>query len=153
MGKRKTCMVRQTTRLEASAERVWQTLLQVSTFFYVTRGLLGYGIAVRPEETFAEGRVFRGRLWFGNVVPGWLHQLQVNQIDGARHEITTCESGGPLRVWKHRLMVEPESAGSCWYTDEIEFDAGRLTLPTWIVVQAFFRYRQARWRKLARQIG
>ena len=146
-------IVRRTTRLEAPALCVWELIQRVDTFFYVSRGLLGFRIDGRPAERFVAGARYRGRLWFAHVVPGWRHELHVIRLDPARREIYTHESGGPLRVWNHSLRVEPETATSSLYTDQIEFDAGRLTSPTRIVVELFFRYRQARLRRLARCAG
>ncbi len=143
-------IVRRTTRLEAPAPCAWELIQRVDTFFYVSRGLLGFRIDQRPAERFVTGARYRGRLWFAHVVPGWRHELHVIRVDPARREIYTHESGGPLRTWNHCLRVEGETATSSLYTDEIEFDAGRLTSPTRIVVELFFRYRQARLRRLAR---
>ena len=120
-------IVRQTTRLEASADKVWHKMQRISTFYYVTRGAMGYQVAEPPGEFFVVGQTVRGRVWLAHIVPIWLHQLEVVRVDDARREIYSNESGGPFRVWHHRLFVEPETAASCRYTDELEFDAGWLS--------------------------
>ena len=141
------------TRLHASASRVWEELQRLSTFAYVASGLLGFRLDGPVEDRFVAGHVYRGRLWLGHIVPAWQHQIKIIRVDAGSREILTNESGGPLRVWNHRLSVAEESADSCLYTDEIELDAGWLTLPTWVMADLFFRYRQARWRRLAARLA
>ena len=56
-----------------------------------------------------------------------------------------------MRNWNHLIRIEPEGAGSR-YTDEIEIGAGPLTPLISLYAKLFYRYRQRRWRKLARTL-
>ena len=65
----------------------------------------------------------------------------------------TNERGGPVRMWNHRIKVEPLSERRCLYTDELELRAGVLTAFVWLIAHLFYRYRQMRWRNLAQVLG
>lgn len=99
-------------------------------------------------ETFELGQRVVVRLSLFGVVPLWKHTITV--IAASDLEARTEEHGGPMRVWRHHLLVAPVSAASCQYTDEIVLDAGRLTPVALRLVDLFYRYRHRRWRALAR---
>ncbi len=56
-------------------------------------------------------------------------------------------------AWRHRIAVDDEGWGSTRYLDEIEIAAGVATPFVWVYTQLFYRYRQRRWRRLARRLG
>lgn len=141
------------TELEAPAEKVWALLKRKQTFLYVTRGAMGIPAATTWPEEHREGSRVRGRLWFFHVVPGWVHEIRVESVDEERRELRTRERGGFVNVWNHRLKVEALPRGRSRYTDEIEVDAGALTPVVWVFAHLFYRYRQARWRSLAKVIA
>ncbi len=146
-------LVRRSVQLTLSADRAWELLQEWNTFLYVTCGVFAFELEDPPPDRFQPSRVHRGRLWLAHAVPAWRHELNVIAVDPGNREIHTNESGGLLRVWNHGLFVRPLSTDTCVYTDEVELDAGWLSLPAWLVAHAVFRYRQARWRRLARQLG
>jgi hypothetical protein len=131
----------------------WDTVKRTDTLRYVTRGLLG----LRPDgeipERFAEGETYTMRLLFFGVVPAWRHEINIVRLDEQAHEIRTEERGGPVRSWRHRITVDGEGWGSTRYLDEIEIAAGVLTPFVWLYAHLFYRYRQMRWRRLARKLG
>ena len=146
-------IVKVSTLLETTADLAWRAVKRPATLLHVTRGLLGFpGLRRMPEEWRPGDRV-RTRLVFFHVLPGWEHELGVAGVDEARHEIRSAEHGGPVRTWNHRIAVEPLSATRCRYTDEIDIRAGWLTPAVWLFAQVFYRYRQMRWRRLARSLS
>jgi hypothetical protein len=54
---------------------------------------------------------------------------------------------------EHLLKVEPLADDPRLYTDEIRIRAGAFTPMVWAIVHLFCRYRQARWRSLARVLA
>jgi hypothetical protein len=144
--------VRVSTDLESSADRVWAQLKKPETLVYVTRGVLGFRPLDDVPDRFEEGWVIRMRLLFFHFISAWKHEIRVVRIDEQAHEIYTNERGGPIRKWNHLLKVEPRSERRCRYTDAIEIGAGLLTPSVWLYAQLFYRYRQLRWRKLARSL-
>lgn len=145
-------LVRVTTRLPAPPDVVWDTVKQTDTLRYVTRGLLGFRVDGGIPERLAEGETYHMRLLFFGVVPAWKHEIRVTRLDEEGHEIRTEEHGGPVRTWRHRITVDKEGWGSTRYLDEIDIRAGVLTPLVWFYAQLFYRYRQMRWRRLARRM-
>jgi ligand-binding SRPBCC domain-containing protein len=146
-------LVRVTTRLPAPADHVWDAVQRTETLRYVTRGLLGFRLDRGTPEQFAEGETYRMRLLFFGLLPAWRHEIRVVRVDHVHREIRTEEHGGPVRAWSHRITVDDEGWGSARYLDEIEIAAGVATPFVWLYAQLFYRYRQRRWRRLARRLS
>jgi ligand-binding SRPBCC domain-containing protein len=82
------------------------------------------------------------------LLPSWSHQIDVVAVEP--HLIRTEEHGGSIRRWRHTLSFTPVGDRSCRYEDRIDLDAGVLTLLVWLYAHGLYRYRQARWRRLAK---
>jgi hypothetical protein len=86
------------------------------------------------------------------VIPAWKHEIRIVRVDEAARVIYTNERGGGVRKWNHRITIKPLSDDRCRYTDEIDIGAGPITPLVWAYAHVFYRYRQRRWRKLARRL-
>jgi ligand-binding SRPBCC domain-containing protein len=106
---------------------------------------------LRLPERIEAGVAISARLWWFGVVPSWTHRLRVVSL--SLNEIRTVESGGPVRVWNHRLIFRPLPDGGCAYTDEIELDGGPRGWGARLFARVMFRYRHRRWRALARVLA
>ena len=146
-------LLRVTTRLPVRAEVAWDAVKRTDTLRYVTRGLLGFRTEGGTPERLAEGDTHRLRLLFFGVLPAWRHEIHVMRVDEQAREIRTEERGGPVRDWRHRITVDDEGWGCTRYTDELDISAGALTPLVRLYAQLFYRYRQARWRRLARRLS
>ena len=145
-------VVEVSTELATSPERAWETVKKVETLQYVTRGLLGFRPLGEVRETIAEGDVIRVRLFFFHVIPAWTHEIRIASVDDEARRIVTMEHGGAVRKWNHVIRIEPAPAGRTRYTDSIDIDAGMLSPLIRGYARLFYRYRQLRWRKLARTL-
>jgi carbon monoxide dehydrogenase subunit G len=144
--------VRVSTDLAAPPERVWEAVKKIDTLRYITRGLLGFRRLGAVPDALREGDVIRVRLMFFHVLPGWSHEIRIVRLDEEMRRIETSEAGGAVKTWKHMIAVEPAGAEATRYSDEIEIDAGPLTALVAGYARLFYRYRQRRWRKLARTL-
>lgn len=81
-------------------------------------------------------------------VPAWRHTLRLVRV--TEFEVASEEHGGPVTAWNHRLIFEPTGERSCRYTDRVELRAGLLTPAVALFARCIYRYRQARWRGVAR---
>jgi hypothetical protein len=145
-------IARVSTDLECSVERAWETVQRPETLQYITRGLLGFRALEDVPVQFGEGTVMRVRLFFFHVLPAWRHEIAIVRLDPERREIYTNERGGPVQNWNHLITVEDAGSGRARYSDEIDIHAGPLTPLVWLYAQLFYRYRQWRWRRLARTL-
>ncbi len=137
--------IKRTSELEALADAVWSALRKTGTLRYVARPLLCFEEDL-PRRWPAQGGVIRvERMLLLCVVPAWSHELRFVRLDDEEHEMLTSEGGGLIRVWNHRIRVEPLSERLCRYTDEVEVHAGVLTTLVRCFAQLFYRYRQMRW--------
>lgn len=144
--------VRVSTHLAASPEDVWQLLKRPSTLVHVARGFLRFSGAARFPAEWQEGMGVVTRYWlFGCIPMPWRHHLSIERVDEAEGEVESREYGGPIRIWNHRIAVTPKGRGT-HYVDEIDIDAGVLTGLVAVFANLFYRYRQARWRRLARSV-
>lgn len=138
------------TELPSSAEKVWEALLKRDTLLYITRGILGFRGADQWPEVFQEGIEVETQLVFFHLVPGWKNRLRIVRIEKEKLKLASEEGGGIIQQWNHRMLVERKTAQRCQYTDEIEIRAGVLTVVIWAYAHVYYRYRQSRWRQLAK---
>lgn len=139
------------TILPATANRVWSAMLSPATFLYVCKGLFGFpSLAGRTEPLYACERG-TGWLFAFHVIPAYRHTIEVVEVDQATGTIRTREHGGLLKAWNHTLHVEPLDDRSCRYSDTVDIDAGLATSFVAAMATGIYRYRQRRWRKLARR--
>lgn len=136
------------TYFETSADAAWKALKKRDTFLFITRGFLGFTGAKNWPEKFYEGLVIDTRFIFFHIFPAWKHKLHVVKIDDVNKELYSNEHGGPIKIWNHLIKIVPETDRRCKYTDQVEIQAGLLTLFVWIYAHVFYRYRHYRWKKL-----
>lgn len=138
------------TTLDAPPDAVWAAVKTSSAFRYVTRGFMGYSGADRFPAQWQEGATVHTRIWFFHIIPApWMHQLRIERVDDPRREIRSREHGGFITTWDHLIRVEETAGGRTRYIDQIEIRAGMLTPLVGLFAHIFYRYRQARWHKLA----
>lgn len=140
------------TELPTSAEQAWEALLKRDTFLFITRGVLGFRGADQWPNAFHEGVEIETRLVFLHLIPAWKHTLRVVKVDEENLELVSHETGGIVRRWNHRILLESIGEERCRYLDEIDIDAGLPTPLVWVYAHLFYRYRQRRWRRLARTL-
>lgn len=139
------------TILSADADRVWSAMLSPATFLYVCKGLFGFPALAGRTESLRRGESGTGWLMAFHIVPAYRHTIEVVDVDPPSRTFRTHEHGGVLRAWNHTLHVEPLAANQCRYSDTVDIDAGILTGFVAAMATGIYRYRQRRWRKLARR--
>ena len=146
---RRVCVV-VSTELQLSAEQACALARLPATTEHVVKPILH--ITPAPGQTLPEriesGTQLRLRISLFGLFPSWPHEINVVSVEP--RSIHTDEHGGSIRSWRHTLSFTPLDERSCRYEDRIELDAGPLTPLVWLYAHGFYRYRQARWRRLAR---
>ena len=132
---------------------VWDTVKKPETLRYVTKGVLGFRTEQELPEHYAAGETYRIKLLFFGVIPAWWHEIHIVKVDDVQREILTSEGGGAVKDWRHCITVDERGPWQSFYMDEIDISAGVLTPLVWAYAQLFYRYRQRRWRKLARELA
>lgn len=58
--------------------------------------------------------------------------------------------GQLVRRWDHLITLDATADGiQTRYTDQVDIDAGLLTIPVWAYANLLYRWRQHRWHRLA----
>jgi hypothetical protein len=143
--------VRVSTELPLAAEHARRLASKPALLSYVLWPWLKMTPSGPLPETVAEGSEITARIRFLFVLPGWTHTLHVERL--REREISSREHGGPVRAWNHTLTFEPTAGHACRYTDTVEIDAGPLTPLVALFAALIYRYRQARWRALAKVLA
>jgi hypothetical protein len=141
------------TPLDAPADVVWRAVNTPQAFVHVARGMLRYPAAERQRRPWRVGDRLEGWTLLFGVVPFSYHHLTVAAIDDNARVLTSDEHGGVIRTWRHDLTVTSVDDASCRYEDRIDIDAGWLTPVVAAYGSLFYRYRQHRWRALARLLA
>ena len=141
------------TRLDAPADIVWRAVTTPHAFVHVARGMLRYPAAERLDRPWQVGDHLQGWTFLFGVLPFSYHHITVASIDDDARVVASDEHGGVIRTWRHDVIVTPLDDISCRYDDRIDIDAGVLTPVVAAYARLFYRYRQHRWRALARLLA
>jgi hypothetical protein len=138
-----------------SADKVWEALQTSALLLEIMRPLIRVAPAdgTNLPERWGQATQVRCRLYLFGVLPLGTRRLIFERIDPAAREIQTREQDPVVRRWDHRIRAQARDDGRTDYSDEIEIDAGLLTLPVWLFAHWFYRHRQRRWRAIARGLG
>jgi hypothetical protein len=141
--------------LDCAPERVWGEVQTSRLLLDVARPL----VVIKPAasatfpERWIEGAVVQCRSYLLGLVPLGTRTLLFERIDQKAQKIQTREHDPLVRRWDHVIRVAAAGDGRTRYSDEIEIDAGALTLPVWLFAQWFYRHRQRRWQSVARRLN
>lgn len=146
--------VQVSTELEASADHVWERLLQKQTFLDLTRGWLAIeNTQAWPNPLFLQGASLVMKLRLFGRGPLSSHEVHVVRVDESAREIATQEYSRIVDVWNHCMRVEVLPGNRSRYTDLIEIRAGLLTPVVWLFASLFYRARQRRWERLLAEVN
>lgn len=141
------------TDLDAPADVIWRAVKTPHAFVHVAAGMLRYPAAERLDRPWATGDELEGWTFLFGVIPFSRHRLRVTSIDDGSRSLVSDEGGGIVRTWRHELHVDAIDARTSRYRDRIEIDAGPATRAVAGFAALFYRYRQRRWRRLARLLA
>jgi hypothetical protein len=139
---------------DAPPERVWDEVRTTRLLRHVAAPLIVFDPVEPPvlPEIWPEGR-HRVRMRALGILPigrQWIVTSMPDPEEHARgvYRIRDEGSGDLVRVWDHRIVIRARPDGRTDYADEVEVHAGLLTPVVWLFAHVFYRYRQARWRRL-----
>ena len=92
----------------------------------------------------------------GGLLHNCNHRLRVEPLEARENWVDTLAQAADTVAHGTDTVAQAGGAppaGRCRYTDEFEVRAGRFTPVAAAIIRAFFRYRQMRWRRLARRLA
>ena len=136
-------------------EKAWQKVQTSNLLQYVAKGLIKFvPVDNKFPEVWIEGMEVKTRMLFFGFVPfGGIHVLKFMKIDDEQHELITNEHDKAAKIWNHKIsMKRIKDEDKILYEDRVEIYGGILTpmIVTWAIF--FYRHRQNRWVKLAKDI-
>lgn len=150
-------IVEVSTVLGVSAERAWNEVQKSKLLKYVAYPLLTFQ-PVNPSElpdVWQPGRYLVRLKALGCIPLGkqWIVMSQPGEeayIPPEVYRIRDNGFGDLVSKWDHLITIRNTPNGLTQYTDRVEVRAGLSTPIVWLYSQIFYRYRQRRLRKLAK---
>jgi hypothetical protein len=142
------------TILNCAAEKAWHEVQKSSLHLRVIRPLariVPLPAAPLPDR-WEQGRVIQCDCYLFGFVPIGTHTILIETIDHDKYEIQSREHDDLVKRWDHRISIQPIGPDRALYRDQIDIDAGRLTIAVWAWANWFYRHRQSRWRALAKRL-
>jgi hypothetical protein len=143
------------TVLDCAPELVWAEVQTSALLVEVAWPLIRLVPAESPElpRLWERTHPIRLRSYLFGFIPLGVRTLAFERIDSERREIETREHDPLIRRWDHTVRVEARADGRTLYSDDIEIEAGLLTIPVVLFAHWFYRHRQRRWRGVALRLS
>lgn len=144
-----------TTTLPTTPEHFWSDLSQPASLQFVAAPLVTFEPleAGGLGDTWQVDKTYTLRLRLLGVVPLGHHHIRLIRLDRAANIIESRESGWLIPVWNHTIRFRALSTNQIHYSDEVDIQAGILTVFIWAFAQVFYRHRQRRWRERLRRLN
>jgi hypothetical protein len=143
------------TRLNARVDDVVTHVLTSRLLMHVASPLVVF-LPIRPAQlpdVWRPGRYLVGMKLFGVIPMGkqWINISFPNTNEVRAFQMLDDGEGDLMRRWRHLITVTSTPSGQTCYADEVDVDAGWLTLPVFVWTYGYFLYRQVRWRRLMKK--
>jgi hypothetical protein len=146
------------TLLDCPPERAWQEVNTTRLMRYVAHPLQVF-TPIEPlalPTVWQEGKYLVALKSFGFIPLGkqWINIkfLPPDTTSGKLlYQLRDNGNGQIARKWDHMITLRETEDGLTHYTDSVEVRAGIFTLFVWLYAHFFYRYRQARWRRLVQR--
>jgi hypothetical protein len=138
------------TVLDTNENDFWEKIIQPKSLQFVSAPILNFQ-SLRAGELEVEwetGKLYEVKLYFLNFLPLGHHRITLTTIDRETNTIVSNESGLLAPVWNHAIRFNQIEENKIHYMDEIEIQAGLLTVFIWVFAHIFYRHRQRRWKIL-----
>jgi hypothetical protein len=142
--------LRCTSLLPCSVERLAAELDRSALLNHISWPMLMFvGLDPDPLPERFTARRYLTRLLIGGRLSIGEHTLDLQPDSGLDADLVWHDAGySPLiKVWDHKVRIA-DFHGMTRYTDEVEVQAGPLTIAAWLFASAFYRHRQRRLRRL-----
>jgi hypothetical protein len=141
--------------LDCPPEKVWAEVQTPSLLREIIRPLMRIVPvdSARFPERWEQGATVRCQFCLFGMIPLGVHTLFLQRVDQTAREIQSRESDPLISRWDHLVRVRPTEDGRCLYSDEIEIEAGLLTMPVWAFANWFYRHLQRNWRRVANRLA
>ena len=135
--------VRHSRDYAADAERLWASAVDLGDLRTVCRGLVSFDDRVPATGRIHEGDIFVTDVRLFGRLPPRTYRMEVAELSDADRRFRSEESGAGVIRWTHVCTVTATPSGAR-LTDEIEIEAGAMTLPMALWARLLYRIRGRR---------
>lgn len=140
------------TRLNAHTDDVVAHVLTSRLLMHVASPLVVF-LPIQPAQlpdVWRPGKYLVGMKLFGLIPMGkqWINISFPNANEARAFQMLDDGVGDLIRRWRHLITVTPAPDSQTDYADEVDVDAGWLTLPVFAWAHGYYLYRHARLRRL-----
>ncbi|MBW4637260.1 MAG: hypothetical protein KME05_03315 [Gloeocapsa sp. UFS-A4-WI-NPMV-4B04] len=141
--------------LNCPPDKVWDEVQKSSLFVEILYPLTNF-VSISAETfpmKWVEGEVVKCKpILFGIIPTLGSHTIFFERVDQGWREIQTREKNALSHRWDHLIRVRTLPHRQTLYSDEIEIEAGLLTILVWSLANWFYRHRQRRWKIVAQRL-
>ena len=141
-----------TSVFETDIENIWCKIQDIETLREICKpkaSFISYG---NIPSAWKEGETFYFKMFLHRFIPIGKHTINVIKIDKKSREIVSNEYNKRVTIWNHYIQMEKITENITKYTDSVELYAGYLTpLAAWWTLY-FYKHRQKKWQKIAKNL-
>ncbi len=140
--------------LNSTPEKIFSELQKPSLLREVASPILGLKPVDRQQfpKKWEIGKVYTFNLYLLMCLYIGKHSISIKKIDHTKNQMISNESGFLTKTWNHTISVDKHANLKSYYSDEVEIQAGILTIFIWLFANLFYRHRQKKWKKIAEQL-
>jgi hypothetical protein len=139
--------------LNKPAEKIWSKLLDVETLIYICKPMATFKTTTKDKNMKWElNKEYVFKLLIYGFIPFGNHRIILEKIDGTNKIIISKEHNKIVKIWNHIIKMENNGEDNIKYTDEVEIYAGIFTLFVAIWGIIFYKHRQRKWKKVAKEL-
>ena len=145
---------RRESTLACTPEQAWELVCTSGLLERVCHPLLAFKGHTPDEipDRWPDRTTVVVRMYLFGFLPLGKHQLYIESINHEERTIQTRERDAIINRWDHLIQITATANGETRYSDELEIDAGILTLPVVLFAKFFYAHRQRHWKQIAREI-
>ena len=141
-----------TSEFEANRENIWCKIQDIDTLREICKPKASFVSYDNTSPTWKEGKSFCFKMFLHGFIPVGKHTINVIKMDKSTGEIVTNEYNKKVTIWNHYINMEEISPNVTRYTDMVDLYAGGLTaLAAWWTLK-FYKHRQKKWQKIAKNL-
>ncbi|RRD94447.1 hypothetical protein EII17_08090 [Clostridiales bacterium COT073_COT-073] len=138
------------TVFECSAKWLFEEVQKTSSFLYITAPLMKFVPCNRCWNKRWKQKNYEMKMFLFGVLPLGKYWICIEK-DLDAMTIRDNGKGDRISKWDHLITIAPLGEQKTKYCDQIDIEAGVVTVFVYLFVQLFYRYRQSRWRKWIRE--
>lgn len=140
-----------TTELDVDIETLWRAIQTPALLLQVTRGLMGFRpLAPAGFPEVWDDAVHETRVLLFGWLPAGRQTIAIERPppEPGRRVLRDHGRGDMCDRWDHLMILEPLGPARTRYTDAVDVEAGRLTLPMAAFGWGYYALRQRNLRRL-----